>query len=297
MGFLDWITQPSCAELTALADAVMDPTTVYFAGFNRFQAGIPTASDYPLFLPVPRVALYTASEVLAATKLLTAYYKHGNGVYCLDTGAWEFPAVRARALGAIAAYGGLRGFGIVGEDLQQPVAELLLRVFDDVSASKSSTSDEGQAVYAATQVVTDSKSNDLDPQTWLPLWRWALGGPGSKASIRVRIGAMKALQAVLRRGALSPRQVLAASSMATVLKQLVEQRAPSIASAAERNFFLADATALWGAMQSALIAATAAGGGGAPAPGVPGFVWGRWLGFGVAAAAVTGTAVYVARRV
>lgn len=249
MGIIDWLNQPSCADLAPLAVQLKDPFAFISPLGGGVHAGFPSP---PAKLYVCRAVLMTSAEVQAATRLLEAYYKSKGALDCLETVGWAYPAGRARALEAIAVYGKLTGFNAA---TGSAVVDMLKRIFADELASKASAADkEGMSLYAATLIVTDSRTTTLDQATWLPLWGWALGGAHGGASVKARIGAMKALQAILRRRTLMPRQIQSASAMADVLFKLIQQRAPSI-SGVQRDLFLADAEGLWGAMKAALQAA------------------------------------------
>lgn len=229
-----------------------------FRADGEFDAALrddPTAR-LPYRRPVSRALLVNASEIDTATRLLQVYYATPNALrLCPIAQGWYHARGRVRALDAIGAYGKLRGFDAA---TTPAVTGVLLKVFDNAAGSKTG-SRETEVVYAAAQIVLDARTSSLDAATWLPLWRWALGGPNGNASVRTRVMAMKAIQAVIRRGALLPRQVLAAATMADVLQQLVAGRAPSVA-AAERAFFLSEADATVGAVNFALTQAALAEG-------------------------------------
>ncbi len=333
MSILDWFKQPTCAELAPLVVALKDPLAYLDTdgsegpGFTMQVGGAYTGVGWQTFdydvhagwpskftaegafqldhvnapeerLPVRRVVsravLTTAAEVNTAARLLAVYYATPNALrLCPIAQGWFHARGRVRALTAISAFGAAYGFGA---DTAPAVTEVLLKIFADAAGSKLG-SRETEVVYAAAQVVRDSRTPALDAATWLPLWRWALGGPNGGASVRTRVAAMKAIQAVIRRGALLPRQLLAASAMADVLQQLVTGRAPSVA-AAERAFFLSEADATVGAVNFALTQAALAEGkppGWRPASSTTRAGW--WIVGAAAAVAVTaGGAAIVHRR-
>lgn len=139
---------------------------------------------------------------------------------------------------------------------------VLVLIFEDPSAGRAYGKDD--SVVAAATGIIDAVPT-FDRAVWLPLWGWALGGPAAKATVRTRVFAMKALQTILRRGGLFPAEVRAADPMAEVLRQLVVARAPSVP-ANEREFYLAEAQALVGAIAAANAAAALAE---TQAPGTP----------------------------
>lgn len=294
MGILDWITQPRCEELAPLAESLKDPLAHVLG--PRADMIYPGSPHPPERLYVPRQVFMTPAEVQAAARLLVVHYKYPNGgLDCLATAGWSAPAARVRAFDAIREYGRLRGF----DATTAPAATAaLLGAFGDAAASKAGAI-EAAVVYAAAQVVLESRTAALDAETWLPLWRWALGGPHGAAAVRTRVMAMKALQAIIRRGALRPAQVRAAAPMADVLRELVVGRAPSV-QAAERPYFLAEADATVGAINFALAqAALAEGRPPGPDPlttaAAQRHAW-PWIAAGVAAVAVVGGVAYRRRR-
>lgn len=305
MSLLDWFTDitsgPSCDTVAAWVAVIRDPfNSVYWQG--DAQTGgyvlVPGRAPDPArsYFIVSRSLFASSDDVQAATKLLRAIYKTPRSASCADTIGLVSATGRARMLDALSSYSGQ----FTAADVAA-VTEVLAIVladppgpYDDTAASRAPGAREAAVVYAATKLVLSSPHSGFDQATWLPLWRWALGGPGGQAGVGVRIGAMKALQAILRRGSLTPRQVLMASSMADVLRQLVEQRAVSLP-AAQRELFLAEANALWGAMRLALLQAAQA----APASAAvanTAVTLRRWWLPVAAAAAVTAVAIGVYRR-
>lgn len=255
MGILDWFTQPTCEELDALALSVRDfgahviPLPLATGTLRPGPPGGPQ-------LMISRAVLSSPEEVNAAATLLTTAVKSPGYLTSCAAVGWTFPVGQTRALEALTVYGQLRGFGA---DTVDAVTKALLAVFDNAAASKALDAPAAPVVYAAAQVVLEARTASLDAATWLPLWRWALGGPQGRAAVRTRVMTMKALQAILRRGSLTPRQVLMAASMADVLQQLVAQRAPGVPTA-EQAFFRAEAQALVGAINFARAQAAAAEG-------------------------------------
>lgn len=337
MSILDWFKQPTCAELTPLVMALRDPlayldtdgsegpifltfgsrrglcditglsqSTFDYSVHAGWSANFTPGGDFvldrvncgeaaPYRRPVSREVLTNASEVIAAVRLLMVYYATPGALrLCPAAQGWFHARGRVRALTGIAAFGAGYGFG---PDTAPVVTKALLKVFADPAGSKANAK-ETEVVYAAAQVVLDARTPVLDAATWLPVWRWALGGPNGSASVRTRVMAMKAIQAIIRRGVLMPRQVLAAATMADVLQQLVAGRAPSVA-AGERAFFLSEADATVGAVNFALTqAALAEGKPPAWRPPSPAVRVGWWVVGVAAAAAVTvgGAAIAVHRR-
>lgn len=220
------------------------------------------------------VTAATVDAVAAAARSVSFVYDFPTpqvlrpGTYC-PTGAW-LSDDRVRMLTGVAAWGSRNSFGAYG--LVPTVGAALVNVFTKpfalVVGGPEPATERDRVVYAAADVVRQSKDSSLDALTWLLLWQWAVGGPNGNASVRARVMAMKAIQAVLRRGALLPGQIRAADSLAAVLQGLVNARAPNV-SAAERDWFLSEAAATVGAVASARIALEVAAGGGGYVPPVP----------------------------
>jgi hypothetical protein len=207
---------------------------------------------------------------------------------------------RVKLLTGIARWGAKSSFGQYG--LIPTVGPAIVTVLSKPmpSAGGGEMDDwRNQAVYAAAQVVLDSKDSSLDALTWLLLWQWAVGGPNGNASPRTRVLAMKAIQAVLRRKALLPGQIRAANSLAAVLQQLVVARAPQV-SAAERDWFLSEADATVGAVASAQFEVESAGYfPDVNTPALPAAVMPSWIPVAAAAGAslaLVGGAVLIAAR-
>lgn len=325
MGILDWFKQPTCEELAVLVLALKDPlayldtdggagpvfTTWGYQSFDySVHAGWPSKftpagaflydpvnapeEQLPTRRPVARAILATADEVRTAARLLAVYYATPNALrLCPAAQGWFHARGRARALDAIAAYG--RAYGFDAGGVAAPVTDVLLKVFAAPAASKSTASTENAVIAAAAQVVWSARTATLDAATWLPLWRWALGGPDGNAAPRTRVLAMQALEAILRRGTLTPQQILMASSLADVLQQLVAQRAQAI-SAAERGFFLSEASALVAEVTIARQRAVAAMPTAAIVPSAPLPSWVSWFAAAAVAAAAVGGAVAFRRR-
>lgn len=273
MGILDWFSQPSCAELSTVALRIRDPFARLSLlslqpGTGVIEPGFPS----PPYLPVARATFANVQEVGDALWLLSVYNKTPKAFDgCGDANGWAFPAGRARALTSLASYGALVGFS--DPKLTADVAGVLIKILDNPNGSKAGNA-ETLVIYAAAQVVTDARFSDLDQALWLPLWAWAFGGPYGQASIRTRIGVMKALGAILRRGSLTPRQVQSASGAATILKRLVETRGAALPATPEREFYVAEATTLWGGVQAALASAQASVG--PPLAPTAAFDFGKW---------------------
>lgn len=316
---------PSCDQLTALVTVVKDPLwhlqTDGTAGpaWQKYigPAGGGGASttvgfqlepvDYavhfgpaalPRRRPVSRGFYTNIDEVMVALRLLQTYYETPNDLrLCPAAQGWYHVSGRVRALDALATYGASPGFVRGGPAAVGQMLYVLLRIFGDPRGSKSGDR-ETEVVAAAANLVLKSNTGTFDSAVWLPLWGWANGGAYGNASVRTRVFAMKALQAILRRDRLLPGQVRAADTAAAILQQLVAGRAPSIP-VTERELFLSEAAALVGAVASAMINdEMSASNGGLPAPAPPAtpvWVW-PTVAAGAGLLAVGGAVLVVATR-
>jgi hypothetical protein len=299
-----WDPLGICRQVDALVATVRDP----LRHLRTDGSGKLPAAQHPLvelsvhlggandrdYLAVSRASLSTPEQAIAAASLLNMYYDSPSTLQtCARARGWLFPRARVRTLQGLASFAKSPGFGGAAVPAVGPVSYALLRIFGDPSGSRAPSfrQYDTEVVAAATDVVRESKTPVFDGATWIPLWGWALGGAQGQASVRTRVFAMKAIQAILRRRALLPGQIRAADSMAAVLRQLVEARAPTIP-VAERDLFLSEAAATVGAVAQAQIEVEG-GGWTPPPPAAP-----AWLLPSLAAGAgllVVGGAVVIAR--
>lgn len=310
----------TCAELAALVPLVKDPAFYLTAdgsdGSNGWQPivlqSISTYADYQIHFgvgarkpwerAVSKLTLTSPAEVWADVRLISAYYENpsnlpgwqGSGLRtCSDAQGWFFVEGRKRALDGLASYGAAYGFG---PDVVGGVVPMLLAIFADPSGSRPG-SKETEVVYSAADLVRRARTAALDASMWIPLWGWAVGGPNGNAAIRTRVGAMKAIQAILRRKSLMVGQIKAADSLAAVLRGLVTSGAVNVSSA-ERDLYISEAQATVGAAAAALIQAYADASVGIPPVDkdkpqswVPSWIVAYWpIAAAVSAALVAGTA-------
>lgn len=221
-------------------------------------------SKLPCKVPVSRATFSDSAQLNAGVALLTLSYTDPAFGACHATSAWQTPAGRAQALKPIQAWAAAKGFTALNP-LSYAVQTLLLKVLEDPTGSRPG-SRMTEVPAAAAEVVRTSKTSFFDAALWVPLWTWAVGGPNGGASARTRSFAMKALEAILRRGTLFPAQIRAADSLAAVLNNIVQTGATTL-SMSERELYRAEATALLGEVQAALYRLEVTGL--APAPSLP----------------------------
>lgn len=194
----------------------------------------------------------TPQETAAAARTIQAYYETpvsaSYAPFCVPARDWQPVDGRVRLLNGLAVWGKTKGFAPYA--LGPVVGFALWRVLTDPTASASPSNPENDVAFAATNIVTQAKDAAVDNVTYQPLWQLALGGARGALSVRVRVGAMKALQAILRRGGLLPGELTKAEGLAQTLNALVIAGAPGIA-ANERDWYLSEAAALLGAAGTA----------------------------------------------
>jgi hypothetical protein len=201
----------------------------------------------------------SASEAAAAARAVQAFYEApvplSYAPLCAAARDWQTPDGRTRLLNGLAVWGKTKGFAPYA--LGPTVGFALWRVLTAPTASTSPNNPENAVAFAATSVVTQAKDAAVDNVTYQPLWQLALGGARGQLSVRVRVGAMKALQAILRRGGLLPGELTKAEGLAQTLNALVVAGAPGVP-ANEREWYLSEAAALLGAAAQARSAAALA---------------------------------------
>lgn len=240
----------------------------------------------------------SVGAVAAAARLVAFVYENpAPNIACV--GEPQSIDARLKLIAGVNRWGKVYSYGQYG--LVPTVGGMAALVLNDPRGSYAGNR-ETEVVYAVAQIVLDSKDSSLDTLTWLPLWRWALGGPQGGASTRTRVMAMKAIQAILRRGTLLPGELIKADGLATLLNQLVMGRAPGIP-AAEREWYLSEAAATLGAAAAARAAAATNAGGGQvpgtlPVPAATG--WPVWTPVavigGVGVLLIGGLTVFALRR-
>lgn len=158
---------------------------------------------------------------------------------CAAARDWQSSDGQEKLLNGVAVWGRDKGFD--RHALGPVVGFALWRVLTNTRA-RNPSDPMAKVAYAATTVVTLAKDGSVDAVTYAPLWQLAL----SDASVRVRVGAMKALQAIFRRGVykLLPGELTKAEAWA---QQVVQRGATAPAS--QRNEYMIDANALLGAIQ------------------------------------------------
>lgn len=251
----------------------------------------------PCKVPVSRAVFSDAGQLNTGIALLTLSYTDPAFGACHATSAWQTPAGRAQALKPIQAWAAAKGFTALNP-LSYAVQTLLLKVLEDPTGSRPG-SRMTEVPAAAAEVVRTSKTSFFDAALWVPLWTWAVGGPAGGASVRTRVFAMKAIQAILARGTLLPGQIRAADSLAAVLNNIVQTGAQAVP-AGEREFYRSEASATVGAAAQALVAAEMAAAAGLPMPGPTASVSAApWVPIALGVGAVgllIGGAVLVTRR-
>jgi hypothetical protein len=157
---------------------------------------------------------------------------------CAAARDWQSSDGQEKLLNGIAVWGRDKGFDRYA--LGPVVGFALWRVLTNPRAHNPSDP-MATVAYAATTVVTLAKDGSVDAVSYAPLWQLVL----SDASVRVRVGAMKGLQAILRRGVykLLPGEVAKAEALAQQARQRGATVPPS-----QRNEYMIDADALLGAV-------------------------------------------------
>lgn len=242
----------SCDELTALLIGnVLDPQTKGTAAGAWMYCNAWGGPCPPQFW---RTTFANAAQLNAGVALLTLSYANPeffNG--CEAVQPVLTVAGRVKLLEAIRAWGASGGFSVFSllmVPLTYTTQALLLKIFADPAGSRTG-SKATEVIAAAADVVRACTTPVFDAATWLPLWGWAIGGPDGGASLRTRSFAMKALEAILRRGTLSAAQIRSANTLATVLNNVVASGTAGV-SAAERALYRSEATAVLGEVQAAL---------------------------------------------
>jgi hypothetical protein len=251
----------------------------------------------PCKVPVSRSTFSDSSQLNTGVALLTLSYTDPAFAACPAVSAWLTPAGRVQALKPIQAWAASKGFTALNP-LSYAAQTLLLKVLEDPTGSRPG-SRMTEVSAAAAEVVRVSKTSFFDATLWVPLWTWAVGGPAGSASVRTRVFAMKAIQAILARGTLLPGQIRAADSLAAVLNNIVQTGAPAVP-ANERDLYRSEASATVGAAAQALVAAEMAAAAGLPMPGPTASVSAApWVPIALGVGAVgllIGGAVLVTRR-
>lgn len=261
---------PTCPELTAMATQIAAPFQHMITGESAAvrvdcaQRSYFPSNDVrsfpaklPCKVPVSQLMFSDAAQLNVGVALLTLSYTDPAFGSCHAVAAWQTPAGRVQALKPIQAWGSTgKGFTSLSP-LSYATQSLLLTILNDPTGSRPG-SRMTEVVAAAAEVVRTSKTAFFDAALWVPLWAWAVGGPDGGASARTRSFAMKALEAILRRGTLFPAQIRAADSLAAVLNNIVQTGARAL-SMSERELYRAEATALLGEVQAALYRLEVAG--------------------------------------
>jgi len=166
-----------------------------------------TDGIHSAYLLVMRTFPDVAEAAAAARAVWLRYAAPMAATYaplCAAAREWQSSTGCARLLNGLAVWGRDKGFEKYA--LSLTIAPALWYVFND-PASSTMGSPEADVAFAATTVVTLAKDGSVDTATHDALWPIAYGGAHKGASPRLRVGAMKALQATLRRGKLLPGQV------------------------------------------------------------------------------------------
>lgn len=266
-------TEPSCqdienwARLLHYGDYVrgLQPTD------NVGEDNVGSTPDWTR-LPVPPMVFVGGDQpakVNAALGVLLALYRSPGAVLACPrqvTSYWPgltYAISRARLINALR----LNDRQLTAQN-REDLAKVVALVLDDKvpwpaepdsstrhhlkRASQHPASKEALVVEKVIGYVASWENGAIDQVAWIPLWRWAIGGPSEKAAIGLRAAAMDALGHILRRGRLTSRQVIQASNLADVIRNTVESRAVSVTDLQQRNLLLAAATRLWAVMQKAL---------------------------------------------